>query len=102
MSQFCTLGNSVRFRARAPNPSCSLRRENDVGHDIDIGSRPIGWALIYLIKCPGGETVDAPDLDSGAERRGGSSPLPGTILILDIVYYDVSISETEGIAVMIV
>ncbi len=33
--------------------------------------------LNCYILCPGGEMADTPDLGSGAERRGGSSPLLG-------------------------
>ena len=32
------------------------------------------------------ELVDAPDLGSGVERRGGSSPPPGTIFVLPSVF----------------
>ena len=32
------------------------------------------------------ELVDAPDLGSGVERRGGSSPPPGTIFVLPCMF----------------
>ena len=37
---------------------------------------------VSISKAQVAELVDAPDLGSGAARRGGSSPFPGTILEL--------------------
>ena len=43
-----------------------------------LRSKLVERCIIIGIISPVGETADTPDLGSGAERHGGSSPSPGT------------------------
>ncbi len=65
---------------------CDLRnfRLASAGGLCYMGAKQASEATLWLAtKCGCGGMVDAPDLGSGAARRGGSSPLTRTIIYKD-------------------